>query len=239
MKIWRLYWHSLKPSSTAWLLTAVVTMSWAALADDLPCEVTAWPCDVESCAPRNFLHLSLSIAEEYQGEYERTDFYGANASRSWADQDADCQDTRAEVLIVSSLIPIVYGGSSCWVEAGLWHDKFTDKLLEKPSDVEIDHIVPLKEAHQSGAYRWDQKRRFEFANDYDKAKNLTPLWYSTNHSKGALEPHQWLPPNEESRCEYVNRWVFVKWYWELSVDTKECRFTRQLLQQCVSSSRVD
>lgn len=239
MTIWPLFWHFLKRSSAAWLLTSMLTASQVAIADETTCEVTAWQCEDEFCAPSNLLLLSLNIEEEYQGNYDRTDFYDAAASRSWADQDGDCQDTRAEVLIDASLVPIVYGGSNCWVEAGLWHDKFTDKITEKPSDIEIDHIVPLKEAHQSGAFRWNQERRFEFANDYEKARNLTPVWYSTNRSKGALEPHQWLPPNDATRCEYVDRWIFVKWYWELSVDIKECQFTRQLLQQCVSSSKVE
>ena len=202
------------------------------------CQLPVWHCETESCSSDNLLNLSIPIRTEYRGDYDRQSF--ANNQRGgWSDDDSDCQNTRAEVLIETSLIPVVYGGSSCWVTAGLWYDKFSDKLFEDPGEIDIDHVVALKEAHESGAFRWDTSRRSEFANDYKLAKNLVPMWNSTNRSKGSLEPYQWLPPNEEAWCGFANRWTFVKWFWELSVDEVECQFLTDLLGNCVGDMVSD
>lgn len=211
-------------------------MQYNVSAEQSHCELIALECDGNGCGRKDTARISIPISPEYVGDYTREAFYDENAIRSWGDDDADCQDTRAEVLIASSLIPVVYGGSDCWVEAGLWHDVFSNRFLENPSDVEIDHVVSLKEAHESGAYQWSQEKRYDFANDFTKSPNLLPLWYSTNRSKGAREPHEWLPPETATRCFYVSLWAAVKTYWGLSVDSAECTFLAQFIESCANGS---
>lgn len=58
------------------------------------------------------------------------------------------------------------------VISGSWFDPYSGKYFTKANDLDIDHIVPLKHAHSSGASRWDIGKRREFANDYE---NLIPV----------------------------------------------------------------
>ena len=82
------------------------------------------------------------------------------------DIDGDCQNTRHEVLIAESVIPVVLDERGCKVISGQWHDPFTGNTYTDPSDLDIDHMVPLKEAHVSGGYAWSSARREQYANDH-------------------------------------------------------------------------
>ena len=189
-------------------------------------------CKPTDCSSYERLDIGIPISEEYDGKYDRGSFSTSGDRSGWSDEDGDCQDTRTEILVETSLIPVVFGGSNCWVVAGLWYDEYSGRVFESPGDIDIDHVVALKEAHESGAYRWTSERRSRFANDYQRAKNLHAIWNSTNRSKGALEPHQWLPPRTEASCGFVERWAFVKWFWTLSVDHEECAFLVTTLENC-------
>ncbi len=77
--------------------------------------------------------------------YDR-DLYGG-----WRDADGDCQDTRQEVLIAESLVPVALDSRGCRVVSGQWLDPYTGQTFTNPSDLDIDHFIPLAEAHRSGA----------------------------------------------------------------------------------------
>ena len=76
--------------------------------------------------------------------YSRT-LYGG-----WNDADRDCQNTRQEVLIAESVQPVKLDAKQCRVISGLWNDPYTGKTFTNPSDLDIDHFVPLAEVHRSG-----------------------------------------------------------------------------------------
>ena len=73
----------------------------------------------------------------------------------WIDIDRDCQNTRQEMLIATSRIPVTFKDSRhCTVASGEWFGVYTGKTFTKASNVDIDHIVPLAHAHRHGADKW-------------------------------------------------------------------------------------
>ena len=148
------------------------------------------------------------------------------------DADGDCQDTRQEVLISESLQKVTLSSDGCRVQAGLWYDPYNDRYFTNPADVEIDHFIPLKEAHISGAYRWSLEERRNFANNLQDPDVLIAVGASANRSKGSRDPHRWQPSNRKFRCEYIRRWVALKKRYHLSYDEQELRTIEELLAKC-------
>jgi len=140
---------------------------------------------------------------------------------SWLDEDKDCLDTRHEVLAIESLITPTFSSDGCTVIAGRWHDPFTGQEFTNPSDLDIDHMVPLAEAHDSGAWQWARDRKRSYANDLLNSKALIAVSASANRSKGSRDPAQWLPPNAAFHCDYVKDWTEVKRRHGLEMDVAE------------------
>ena len=153
-------------------------------------------------------------------EYDR-ELYG-----DWIDADGDCQDTREEVLIVFGA-EIELGPQGCEVESGRWAGPYTGQTFTDPGDLHIDHIVPLKEAHVSGAAGWPQERKERFANS---RANLLPVEAGANMSKGSRDPAEWMP--ERGRCQYIGQWVKLKEAWGLDMDRAEQRAVERHQQEC-------
>ena len=139
----------------------------------------------------------------------------------WADADGDCINTRHEVLILESRVPVTMTENGCSVALGEWYDPLTDQTFTDPSDVDIDHHVALSEAHRSGAAEWDTAKKRTFANDLVNSYALQAMDDSTNASKSDNDPTNWLPPNESFRCDYVKNWVEVKSLYALTYDEAE------------------
>jgi len=152
--------------------------------------------------------------------YDR-DLYG-----NWRDADGDCQDTRDEVLAAQGR-QIEWSADGCDVEDGVWRGPYTGATFGDPGDLHIDHVVPLKEAHVSGATEWPAAKRRRFANDPD---NLLAVEAGENMSKGSRGPSEWLP--ETGRCGYVEQWVTVKREWDLQMDAQERAAVERLLEEC-------
>ena len=160
------------------------------------------------------------------GAYDRKQFGG------WIDADGDCQDTRQEVLIEESRIPVTFKTArQCRVIAGEWHDPYTGRVFTNPSLLDVDHVVPLKEAFDSGAKNWSRRKKIQFANDLENKDHLIAVFRSENRRKGARDPAGWVPPNKEYRKEYVSIWLEIKKVWGLSLDPLEARCIQSILQK--------
>lgn len=170
---------------------------------------------------------SLPVAAEVTSGYNRELF------RHWSDLDSDGCDTREEVLIAERLSGSVVG---CKVVNGRWVSQYDGVTTINPSTFDIDHFVPLKEAWDSGAWRWDSSTRERFANDQGYAPSLIAVSASSNRSKSDRDPSDWLP--SEKRCLYAKSWVGVKFRWRLSVDSREKSKLRQLLSNCKGTMKV-
>lgn len=152
--------------------------------------------------------------------------------RHWSDADGDCRDTRQEVLIAESLDRPTLSADGCRVVAGRWYDPFTGVSFTDPRDMDVDHRVPLSEAHRSGAHRWDAARRAAFANDLSHPDTLIAVDKSANRSKGDGDPLSWMPPELGYWCPYVARWRATKERWLLEEDLLEGWWIDAVLGTC-------
>jgi uncharacterized protein DUF1524 len=155
----------------------------------------------------------LATAPEHTVGYARTLFV------TWIDADGDGCNTRQEVLIAESRTA-PRRGAGCSV-TGSWLSAYDGVTTVTPSSFDIDHVVALKEAWDSGAWNWPAARRLAYANDLGDSRSLRAVSEASNRSKGDKDPAQWLPPLTSSRCTYATTWVVVKVRWHLSVDALE------------------
>jgi uncharacterized membrane protein YhaH (DUF805 family) len=167
----------------------------------------------------------LRVEPEVQAGYDRDLF------RHWIDADGDGCDARREVLIAESTTPVSVS-SGCSLSGGTWYSAFEGVTTTDASSFDIDHFVPLKEAWDSGAHAWDSGTRQRFANDLEFAGSLIAVSASSNRSKGASDPAEWLPPNRSYRCVYLVTWVEVKLRWNLSADPGEIAAIRSAGSGC-------
>ena len=143
-------------------------------------------------------------------EYNREDW------GNWIDEDGDGLNTRHEVLAEESLIKPVISNNK--VVSGKWFDKYTGKYFTNPSDLDIDHLVPLKNAYISGASNWSKKKKNRYYNYLKYDNHLIAVSKSANRNKSDKSPVDWLPPHEEYQCEYVREWFKIKTAWGLTIE---------------------
>ena len=200
-----------EPTATPGLETATPTpMSMATTAAPRP--TSAPPTPAHSPTPgatkatatpapepnrRAALVITVSEVPESIPEYDRGEW------RHWTDEDGDCQDSRQEVLIAESLVEVTYEDDrQCRVEWGRWWAPHLGHHLENPRHIDVDHHVPLKNAHISGGWAWDEERKEEYANDLTNPAHLVAISARHNRSKGARGPEEWAPPDNDLWCQY-------------------------------------
>ncbi|HEY4408363.1 MAG TPA: lamin tail domain-containing protein [Acidimicrobiia bacterium] len=153
----------------------------------------------------------------------------------WIDADHNGCDTREEVLIAESRTKAQVDRYGCKVVAGDWYSLYDGLTFTDPAELDIDHMVPLAEAWDSGASAWTTARRQAYANDLDHPQTLRAVSASANRSKGDLDPGQWKPTNEAAWCEYANDWVSVKKTWDLTADENEVDDLKVMLRTCTGA----
>ena len=164
----------------------------------------------------------LPVRAETPRGYERDKF-----GSGWTDADRDCRDTRAEVLRSESKRATT---GRCTVRRGRWFSYYDHRTWRRASDVDIDHLVALKEAWDSGAKRWNRATRVRYANDLAEGRTLIAVTDNVNQSKGARDPKTWMP--RYGKCRYVRQWAAVKIRWSLKVNRGEKRALRRLADGC-------
>jgi hypothetical protein len=159
--------------------------------------------------------------------------YSRDLFKHWVDADGDGCDTRAEVLIEEADdAPTV--GSSCSLSGGRWYSYYDGVSQTSASSLDIDHMVPLAEAWDSGAGDWTASRREAYANDLGDSRALVGVTASLNRSKGDQDVAEWLPPINE--CRYVKEWVAVKIRWGLTADSAEKSALSSVASGCTDSA---
>ncbi|MET9222301.1 HNH endonuclease family protein [Streptomyces sp. NPDC003300] len=167
----------------------------------------------------------LPVAAESREGYERTKF------KHWVDADKDGCNTRAEVLLDEAVVA-PERGANCKLTGGEWFSYYDDTTVDGPSGLDIDHMVPLAEAWDSGASQWDAKRREQYANDLDWPRSLAAVTAKANRSKSDQDPATWMPPAADARCRYLDDWVSVKTRWNLSIDPAEQAALTDIADSC-------
>ncbi|MCO1333317.1 HNH endonuclease family protein [Microbulbifer sp. OS29] len=145
----------------------------------------------------------------------------------WSDPDRDCQDTRHELLVRYSLSPVTFTRSShCKVDTGLWLDPYTGGFFLKASDLDVEHIVPLKWAHDHGGASWTRKQKQGFAED---SENLWLVDDGRNQSKGHRGPDKWMPPYMPVKQIYLKRFMAIVEKYGLQLSDEEVRHYQSLM----------
>lgn len=151
----------------------------------------------------------------------------------WLDEDGDCLNTRHEVLLVESVGPVTYTDSErCKIASGSWIGPFTGESFDDPGILDIDHMVPLKNAHLSGGWAWDRARKAAYANDLSYDGHLITVDRSANRAKGSSSPEDWRPPAKDYWCQYAVDWVTIKDAWTLTVSEPEAAALMEMLDTC-------
>ncbi|WP_375001173.1 HNH endonuclease family protein [Aeromicrobium sp. CTD01-1L150] len=187
------------------------------------------PASAGTVSARTLLEELTVRAESSGSSYDRAAF------RHWIDADGDGCDTRAEVLKEESSVATEHTGT-CTITTGAWHSYYDDTSFTAAGDLDIDHMVPLKEAWISGASSWSAAQRESFANDLGYDFTLVAVSASSNRSKGDRDPDAWLPPSAAAECDYVKQWIAVKWRWSLTLDSAEKVAVEASLDGCSSLS---
>ena len=171
----------------------------------------------------------LTVAPESDGgvDYDR-DLY---MPRGWLRTDRPGCNVR-ELVLIAEAQSISEVDQDCRPLDGVWFSWYDDEVFDDPSEIDIDHMVPLAEAHDSGAARWPAERKSAYANDRDLAAALTAISASSNRTKSADDPAEWKPLLRSAWCQYAHDWIAVKVKWSLTADMDEVDALRVMLGTC-------
>ena len=192
---------------------------------------TATPTPVPT--PATTLVITVApIPEDIPG-YDRGEW------KHWIDADGDCQDARQEVLIEESLEPVTFETDrKCRVKAGQWWAPHLGHHLGNPSHIDVDHHVPLKNAHLSGGWAWSPAEKERYANYLGEENHLVAISSRHNRSKGTRGPEEWAPPDNTLWCDYASDWAEIKERWELTITNKESSAVLEMLYTCAQVVKV-
>ncbi|WP_154676687.1 HNH endonuclease family protein [Amycolatopsis benzoatilytica] len=154
--------------------------------------------------------------------------YSRDKFPHWIDQGNSC-NTRELVLKRDGTN--VQVGSDCYPTSGTWTSPYDDATWSSPSDVDIDHVVPLADAWRTGASSWTQAQRQAYANDLSDPQ-LIAVTDNVNQAKGDKSPDQWKPPSVGYWCTYAKMWVAVKYKFKLTVNSAEKSALTDMLGRC-------
>ena len=188
-----------------------------------PPATTAPPSTVPGSALALDVLAMIPVQLEHPAGYDRDRFHYGDTT-----DDHGCR-TRALVLKRDSLTPAQVDAGACTVVAGDWYSRYDGVTWTDPAEVEIDHVVALKEAWDSGAWAWDDARLTAYGNDVDDARTLVAVTGSENTAKSDKDPSNWIPPNADAVCTYLADWTAIKARWGLSMDESEYGRIRNLL----------
>lgn len=206
-------------AKTAGTLVALIAAAGAYVLSDapLPFSQAGGVADVDQA--RTQLD-SLRVAPEHDSGYDRDEWPhweyvgdGCDARQAALKQHAD------------QLVP----GKGCAIPDGSWTSVYDGEVVTDPSELDIDHVVPLGEAHASGGHTWGEQRRATFAND---TRFLLPVTASSNRSKSDQDPGEWMPPNAGHHCTYASTWIAAKSQSDLTVDQAERDALARVLNHC-------
>jgi hypothetical protein len=174
------------------------------------------------------------------GRGPMTGYSRAQFGPAWEDTDRNGCDTRNDILRRDlEDLRLKPGTHGCVLLGGTLHDPYSGRSIlfqrgQGTSElVQIDHVVALGDAWQSGAAHWPSAKRLAFAND---PLDLLAVDGALNQQKGDANAASWLPPDTSFRCAYVARQVSVKAAYQLSVTAAEKAAMQRVLAGCPAQS---
>ena len=164
---------------------------------------------------------AIGLLQNIRVENERGAGYVRALFEHWRDIDGDGCDSREQVLKRDSVTLPRVDPYKCKVVAGDWVSPYDGMRWSNPTDIDIDHVVALKEAWDSGAWAWSSATRKAYANDTSDRRTLLAVTDSVNQQKSDKDPSNWVPPLKSYLCTYLGNWISVKARWNLSMDQSE------------------
>lgn len=157
--------------------------------------------------------------------------YSRSLFPHWNDVNGSGCTARQDVLLAQVVgLPQVDLFDRCVIVEADWYSLF-DAITHSgsPSELDVDHVVSLAEAWDSGAWAWDRAQRQRFAND---PINLLAVTASSNRSKSDRDAGEWTPPQRSAWCMTAQIMVQTKLVYDLSVDPQEKRGLSAMLAAC-------
>jgi len=214
-------------TTTTTTVPVITTTTSTTTTTTVPVTTTTTSSTTTTVVTVDYPQLVISEISSSIPQYNRDDW------NHWTDENGDCQNTRHEVLIEESFETVTYTSDTyCSVSTGKWYGNYTGQYYYNASELDIDHFIPLKNAHQSGGYDWSSAKKEEFANYRLDPDNLIAVNLSANRSKGAKGPDEWKPSNTEYWCEYAFDWIRIKDYWNLTATQTEWDALVLMIETC-------
>ncbi|PAU67778.1 calcium-binding protein [Bifidobacterium italicum] len=181
---------------------------------------------------------ALDVLEQLpvKGRAPKTGYSRDQFGPAWSDVDHNGCDTRNDILN-RDMSDKTYKANThdCVVATGVLNDPYTGKRInftrgqDTSTAVQIDHVVALSNAWQTGAQQLSEATRTQFAND---PYNLLAVDGPANQQKSDGDAATWLPANKSFRCEYVARQIGVKKKYDLWVTQGEHDAMKNVLSSC-------
>ena len=171
-----------------------------------------------------------------KGRAAKTGYTRTQFGQTWADVDRNGCDTRNDML-KRDLTDIEFKVKTrdCVVLNGVLLDRYSGEMINfvrgnvTSMEVQIDHVVALSNAWQTGAFKLTLIQRTAFAND---PMNLFAVKGRLNSQKGDGDAATWLPPLKSFRCTYVAQQIAVKAKYSLWVTPPEKEAMTRILTAC-------
>ena len=190
---------------------------------------------------------TIATAKARPGGYDRERYFGG-----WASNGCGSATTR-DTILARDLKDAVKN-PRCQVTSGTLSDPYTGRTIQfrrgrnTSSAVQIDHVVALLDAWESGARDWDQTKRVQYANSTDvllasdgpanmaKGSGLDVNGTALYRPQDSGAPDVWMPDNKAYRCDYMAKRATIKSKWGLTMTPREKQQTVSVLSQCLTSS---
>ena len=166
---------------------------------------------------------ALTVAPEGDGgvPYDRDDY------DHYLGRDENGCNLRDRILLQDA-VRVISVTDRCDAQ-GEWLSWLDGRAVSDESELQIDHLVALAEAHRSGAWKWDKEQRNEFFNDEE---TLSAVTAEVNRRKSDHDPAEWQPPDDGAWCRYAREWIEIKSRYELTADRAEVAALADLLDSC-------
>ena len=198
-----------------------------------PTAPTSTPTAIVQAGNPAVLWVTIANVPPALPEYDRDDW------KHWTDADGDCQDARNEALIAESRTEVTFRTDrKCKVAIGEWLTPYSNTIVTEAGMLDVDHMVPLGNAHVSGASSWTAERRERYANYLENPQHLIAVTASANRSKGARGPEEWQPEDRSYWCQYAVDWITIKGTWDLTVTEPEHDALAQMLNTCATPHKL-
>ncbi|KAF3939237.1 hypothetical protein ABW19_dt0201198 [Dactylella cylindrospora] len=158
--------------------------------------------------------------------------YNRDLFPHWKMQQGECNTREVVLQRDGNNVQI---DNLCRSTSGSWKCPYSGGTYSLASDIDIDHMVPLKNAWISGASNWTTTRRGEFANDL-KGPQLWATKDSVNQQKSDSSPDKWKPSLTSFHCTYASAWIQVKSTWGLTITSAEKAALTEMLDTCTTTN---